>query len=288
MKKLAFMLILFVIVAIISSSFADIVYIPRNPFYKTHQHELIPSDREYEAATDTNLYTEPNGEKGEKISSGETVTVKYIWRNRWGLLYWTDQWVDLRDFRMLYNIDDFSSDHSAEFIKASGKLVLSDSESKSVLRIVWETVPEEYEEQFGQLSVEGTTFIYFWSFPESGRVVRGFSLEAFDMFCRGEKSFGPVFIDSQKRVWARVYNDGYQQVDGWICLSNLSEELPAEETKYADKGMINSVANDRGNGGTGLNNFLPPAIAVILTTILTAVLLIIMNRKHRIEGTTKT
>lgn len=281
MKKWISLLLLFLFVPA-TLGVADIIPLYDNPFFRTHQSELTECGSAYEAVTDTSWYDEPGGKAVRTISEGTVVAVDFLWQDQWGFGEWNDQWIDLKDFRRRYDMGDFIADHQPEFIHVTGTISLNGDQGDDAgncFSILFSDVPEKDAEELGRLDAAGAESLRIWTFPGSGQLAR--TVPPDDQFYQDSIPLSELYRDPEGRIWARVYKNGYMQADGWICLSDLAGELPAEGPKYAEEAGSVSAAGEPENVSAEPRSVLVPVIAVAAAVILSAVLLALLRKKSR-------
>ncbi len=268
---------------------ADIIYIPMNSFYQQHKSECVASDSIYEAVRETPYYIQPDDEEepgsgenkfGLTFRGGETVRITHIWNGKWGLLDWDDMWINLDDFRRLFDENDFFRAHGGEYLNASGSLILDED----VPYIEWTKLPEEISEYTAGQRVSGEYSVVLWPFPGSDSYRTRLGSYEYAV------GFDTVYRDEAGNLWIRIEGRIYGRTKGWLYLNNFSDtEPPFVTAHYADEAKDDSVPLPAGligpqdPGGTQ-PPLLPLAAAILLSTAAAALLLFMKPKKKPAEA----
>ena len=289
MKKcLSSMLVLLFLAGPVCAA-ADIIYIPMNSFYQQHKSECVASDSIYEAVRETPYYEQPDimeelsyGENkySRAIRTGHTVSITHIWNGKWGLLNWDDMWIDLDDFRRLYDENDFYRAHGGEYLNASGALILDED----VPYIEWTRLPEEISGYTAGQRVNGDYDVVLWAFPGSDRISGRLGSYKYPV------GFNTVYRDEAGNLWIYIEGRIYMRTKGWLYLNNFSgTEPPFVTAHYADEAKDDSVplpaglTGPQGPGGTQ-PPLLPLAAAVLISAAAAALLLFMKPKKKPAEA----
>lgn len=206
---LALLLVLTLIVPV----FADVLYIPEDPFLEDYMDESQRMDRSYRALTEVTVYESPESAKEMgTLPTGESVFIYYVFTdeggNDWGYCErYTPEtydlafsgWLPMAYMELVYDYISFNEDygHTFQSLDKVGQL------------------PEEYRDDV----------VMFWNYPgsETG--------DSFDMAAWGGDylpEYDTVYQDNQGRSWGYV-GYYYGRKHFWICLDDPTADF---ETLY--------------------------------------------------------
>lgn len=206
MKRLfALLLALTLVLSLAPTAFADVLWVPDDPFLQEHMDDCEHLERSFYAAgpngTVTAYASPESAAVAKKLENGELVTIVWTYTDDngicWGLCeYFGDEgwdgWIPMDYLHLKYDSQSFR---------------------------------EEFEERIisgeATLNAEGT--VRFWSYPGS---------EDFFEFTL-ERDYRPVcfqtFTDDAGRVWGHInYHMGIRDV--WVCLDDPTADY---DTLYA-------------------------------------------------------
>lgn len=178
--------------------FADLIWIPEDPFLHAHMSECTRTDRSFRALTDTPIYESPESNKVlMTLAEGEAIWIYYTYvdadGNHWGncedTTDWITGWIPLAYTELVYDHISFEEDYGHLFTQESG------------------TLDEAY---VGQT-------IYFWNYPgdESGTQV---PVEVYP------PDYWHTYTDEEGRVWG--YTGYYMGWKGyWFCIDDPTADF---------------------------------------------------------------
>ena len=210
MKRLMnFTLALLLVFNLIIPAYADILYIPEDPFLEEYLNESQRMDRSFQALTEVTVYESPESDKKMgTLAKDEPIFIYYVFTdaqgNQWGYCerYETETytlefsgWLPMAYMELVYDYISFNEDYSDTFLQQTGQL------------------GDEYASET----------VWFWNYPgsETG--------ETFDMAAWAADylpEYDTVYQDGEGRSWAYVgYYYGRRHF--WICLDDPTSDFAA-------------------------------------------------------------
>lgn len=266
MKKLiAFLLSLFLLLSISITAYADVIYIPEDPFLEDHMDECQRINRSYRALTEVTVYKSPESSDAEgTLKIGDAAGILYIYTgsdgNQWGYTenYETDVsgWVPMAYMDLIYDHISFDEDYGHTFRQEEGQL--SQDFAKEVVR--------------------------FWNYPGSES---GYEFDMAAWSADYLPEYSQVYQDEAGRSWAYVgYYFGYRNF--WICLDDPCADFAAlypqggpnvEITESAPTLPAEEIVPKPSSGTTLVR--VSVTFAVLICVCTTVVLLVKMKKRNK-------
>jgi len=207
-KMILFILAALFALALSAPALADGIWEPDyDEFFFRHRDECVYTDAHYEAQSDSAVYETPERDSVvTTIPAGTVVYIGYTWTSdtTWGYCEYSGEsgWVELGDFRKLYDASDFRAEHAEELTEAGGTVSLAENAA-----------------------------VVLWAFPGSGEIVERIDSAEWDW--ADDPAYYETYTDEEGRAWGHV--NYFYALSGWICLDEPgAEDLPAAAPRYAD------------------------------------------------------
>lgn len=263
MKRLTTILLsLLLLLSLSATAFADVIYIPEDPFLESHVLECDEMRRGFRALTEVTVYQSPESAiKAGTLAQDEMVHIYYTYTdgrgNQWG--YCEDYesgvsgWLPMAYTELVYDFISFEEDYGDLFLSESGQLG-----------------PEYCGQE-----------IRFWSYPGSETCsTHPLSQQAEEY----RPEYQQVYTDDAGRRWGYIgYYMGHRNC--WICLDDPTADF---ETLYPSGAPEVEITEHGETEPTLPEEPIVPAqsmtnvlicLAVIATVAVTVVLLIKLKKQ---------
>lgn len=273
MKNLMTVLLTLLMVAGLSVPvFADVIYIPEDPFLEEYLNESQRMDRAYRALTEVTVYESPESDKKlGTLAKDESVFIYYVFTdardNQWGYCerYNSETydlqfsgWLPMAYMELVYDYISFAEDYGDTFRNEEGQL------------------SEAYADDT----------VWFWNYPgsESG--------DPFDMAAWADDylpEYHNIYQDEQGRSWGYVgYYYGHRNF--WICLDEPTADFDtlypsgAPQVEITEPGQTDptlpaeEIVPQLSAGTRLLRTGI--TVAVVVCIVVTAVMLVKMKKKE--------
>lgn len=263
-----FALLLLCALALSSSAYADVAYMPRDDFYDAHTDECVYENKYYLVNSPEGslvAYSSPTGSAKQSLANGLEFYVSYTWEGEgltWGCIeynpetlepaFWQDSesaWVDMSSMTPRYDSEAFMNDHSDEIVQKSFSLTAEAGEK-----------------------------VLFYRYPGSGIVEQEFVYDGgsftFD--------FMSSYTDAEGREWGYIgYQMGIRNV--WICVDEPYNPLPAG-AEFREPEIYSAASPEVMAETLSEAQGIPDAVVILAVGVLViaaAIVVYIIIRKRR-------
>ena len=239
------------------SSYADVIWEPRNSFYESHKDSIVNYDRMFIANSPDEeglkVYKSPEtGSVIETYDNGTEIYIAYKYTdkagNEWGLVSNCEGWVPMDYLATVYDEIAFREEHAGEIRNESAELKIK--------------------------TVKDGKAVYFYEYPGSESF--------FDPGVDDDLYFNELFTDEAGHTWG--YVSYFRLSSGWVCIDNPGatyEELYPNGQNFSGKMPEPTKPTIIVEPGKKINIGLVVGICVGVIAMATAVILIVLLNKGK-------